>query len=112
MASTATPDIETDPDTEVEPVTRTLTLPPHAVILHDDDFNGFDFVVAALRKVFGYTLPKCVELMLEAHRTGRSIVWVGPKEVAELKAEQIVSCGGDPGNPRALPLKVTVEPVT
>jgi len=71
-----------------------------------------DFVVGVLRKVFGYTVPKCFELMLEAHEKGRAVVWVGALEVAELKADQIRSCGPDPAaKPRgAQPLGVSVEP--
>ena len=59
-----------------------------------------DFVITVLRKVFGYTVEKCVELMLEAHEKGRAAVWVGALEVAELKADQIRSCGADPHRSR------------
>ena len=49
---------------------KTRRQPPYAVILHNDDHNGMDFVIMVLRKVFGYTVEKCVELMLEAHEKG------------------------------------------
>ena len=102
------PDVLPDTDTE----TKTRRQPPYAVILHNDDKNGMDFVVMVLRKVFGYTATKCIELMLEAHEKGRSVVWVGAMEVAELKADQIHSCGPDPdAQPKgAQPLAVSVEP--
>jgi ATP-dependent Clp protease adaptor protein ClpS len=106
MAATETlPREETD--------TRTERQPPYAVVLHNDDVNTMDFVIAVLRLVFGYTVERCVELMLEAHEKGRSVVWVGPLEVAELKADQIKSCGPDPTrkDAGAHPLGVTVEPV-
>ncbi len=98
------PDVETD--------TKTRRQPPYAVILHNDDHNSMEFVVQVLRKVFGYTVERCVELMLEAHQKGRAVVWVGPLEVAELKADQIRSCGPDPdAKPKgAQPLGVSVEP--
>jgi ATP-dependent Clp protease adaptor protein ClpS len=98
---------------EVEGQSRTRHQPPYAVILHNDDINTMDFVVLVLRKVFGFTVEKCVELMLEAHETGRSVLWVGAREVAELKADQIHSCGADPRrrDSGAQPLGVTVEPV-
>jgi ATP-dependent Clp protease adaptor protein ClpS len=100
------PDIETDTDT------KTRRQPPYAVILHNDDINTMEFVVVVLRKVFGYTVEKCVELMMHAHEKGRVAVWVGALEVAELKADQIHSCGPDPEQKRhgAQPLGVTVEP--
>lgn len=93
-----------------ETETRTRRQPPYAVVLHNDDVNTFEFVVMVIRKVFGYPLLKCIDLMLEAHETGRSVVWVGPLEVAELKAEQIRSCGPDPARRDACPLGVSLEP--
>jgi len=53
-----------------------------------------------------------VKTLMEAHEKGRSVVWVGPLEVAELKADQIRSCGADPEMKAkgAHPLGVSVEP--
>ena len=105
MAATAFPDLETDTET------RTQRQPPYAVILHNDDDNGMEFVVAVLQKVFKYEVEKCILHMMEAHETGRSVVWVGSLEVAELKADQIHSCGGDPlAKKKAEPLRVSIEP--
>jgi ATP-dependent Clp protease adaptor protein ClpS len=104
---------KTLPETLPSEKTVTRRQPPYAVILHNDDVNTFEFVVMVLRKVFHYPLLKCFELMLEAHETGRSVVWVGPLEVAELKADQIHSCGADPArkDAGAQPLGVSLEPV-
>ena len=105
MAVTAFPDLDTDTET------RTRRQPPHAVILHNDDISSMDWVMLVLRKVFGYTVEKCYGLMFEAHETGRSIVWIGSLEVAELKADQMIGCGADPStvDRGAEPLRVTVE---
>ncbi len=107
--STATPIILPEEATD----TRTQRQPPYAVILHNDDVNTMDFVIHVLRKVFGYSVERCVELMLEAHKKGRSILWVGALELAELKADQVQSCGADPSrkDAGAQPLGVTVEAV-
>jgi len=109
MAS-ATPLPDVLPETDFD--TQTRRQPPYAVILHNDDINGMDFVILVLRKVFGYSNEKCFQLMLEAHEKGRAVVWVGALEVAELKADQIRSCGADPQQrPKgAQPLGVSVEP--
>jgi ATP-dependent Clp protease adaptor protein ClpS len=98
--------------TETDTDTQTRRQPPYAVILHNDDINTMEFVVEVLRKVFGYTVEKCVELRLAAHEKGRAAVWVGALEVAELKADQIRSCGPDPFQKAkgAHPLGVSVEP--
>lgn len=69
--------------------TRTRQVPPYHVILLNDDDHSMEFVIDVLRKVFGYTVEKSYELMMEAHEKGRSVIWTGPKEVAELKGEQI-----------------------
>lgn len=104
------PNSSTLPEEATETITRQL--PPYAVLIHNDDINGMDWVILVLRKVFGYSVEKCIELMMEAHESGRSVVWVGSLELAELKADQILSCGADPaGKDRgAEPLRVTVEP--
>lgn len=108
--SSATTFPETLPEETTESQTRRQ--PPYAVVLHNDDWNTFEFVVSVLRKVFGYSREKALQHTFEAHETGRSIVWVGPLEVAELKADQIRSCGADPHAAQgAQPLGVTVEPL-
>src|SRR4029077_17258476 len=71
--------------------TKSRMLPPFHVILENDDFHSFDFVISVLRKVFGISDERALELALQAHKTGRSIVWTGGKEVAELKLDQIHS---------------------
>jgi ATP-dependent Clp protease adaptor protein ClpS len=100
---------ETVPDERTKPKRQ----PPYAVILHNDELNGFDFVVGVLRKVFHYGRVKAFKLTMAAHAAGRSNVWSGPLEVAELKADQIRSCGPDPAakSKGALALRVTIEPL-
>ncbi len=98
---------------KVRPDAKPKLQPPYAVILHNDDVNGFDFVVRALRKVFGYGVTKAFKLTLQAHLTGRSCVWSGHRELAELKADQIRSCGPDPAmaHKGAQALRVSIEPM-
>jgi len=97
------------PSTNNKPKTQ----PPYAVILHNDDINGFEYVIGVLMKIFHYGSPKCFLLTLRAHLTGRVIIWSGPKEVAEFRCEQIRSCGPDPNKKAdgAQPLCTTIEPL-
>jgi ATP-dependent Clp protease adaptor protein ClpS len=99
----------TKPDKRTKPKRQ----PPYAVILHNDNLNGFDFVVSVLRKVFHYGRVKAFTLTMKAHASGRCIVWSGMLEVAELKADQIRSCGPDPDakSKGALALRVSIEPM-
>ncbi len=87
--------------------------PPYAVILHNDPINTIGFVVTVIRKVFRYGGGKAFWLTLRAHVGGRSIVWTGSLEVAELKAQQVRACGPDPSmlDHGARPLKTTIEPL-
>lgn len=87
--------------------------PLYAIILHNDDLNTFEFVMGVLQKVFHYDQPKAYQLTFRAHVSGRSVVWSGMLEVAELKADQIRSCGCDPlrAADGAGPLRVTIEPL-
>jgi ATP-dependent Clp protease adaptor protein ClpS len=111
--------LETGPSPGVLPAaepreqTKTRRQPPYAVVLHNDDVNGFEFVVGVLQKVFRYGALKAFWLTLKAHLTGRSVVWSGSLEVAELKAEQVRGCGPDPNMAHrgAQPLGVSVEPL-
>jgi ATP-dependent Clp protease adaptor protein ClpS len=106
-------DIPTLPERLTETDIQTKRQPPYVVILHNDDLNTGQFVVYVLREVFHYSLEKCVELMFQAHERGRTAVWTGLLEVAELKADQIRSCGADPSTRErgAQPLGVTIEPL-
>ena len=84
------------------------------MILHNDHLNTMEFVVSVLCKVFRINSTRAKRLMMEAHRSGRAIVWTGVLEVAELKRDQIRSCGADPVMKMlgASPLRVTIEPIS
>ena len=68
---------------------HTRRVPPYNVILENDDDHSMQFVVEVLCKALGCTVERAVLYMMEAHTSGRAVVWTAPKEVAELKAEQI-----------------------
>ena len=79
--------ITTKPKTEEE--THTRRVPPYHVILLNDDHHSMQFVVEVLCKALGFNEARSLELMMKAHTDGRAIVYTGPQEVAELKADQI-----------------------
>ena len=88
-------------------------LPPYAVVVLNDDLHTFNYVIETFKKVFGYPSMKCVLLATAIHFRGRSIVWSGSKEVAELKRDQIRSAGPDfhASTKVAFPLGVVIEPL-
>lgn len=85
------PDVTVSTKTKPREQTRTRQIPPYNVILENDDHHSADFVVDVLCKALGYPLERSFQLMMQAHTTGRSVVWTGTKEVAELKTDQIQS---------------------
>jgi len=99
--------------TETLPVeeTRTRRIPPYNVILENDDHHSMEFVIEVLCKVLGCSLERAFLLMMEAHQSGRAVIWTGTREVAELKAEQILTCPEIREGGRNLgPLGCSVEP--
>lgn len=89
---------------------RTERQPPYHVILENDDHHSMEFVVEVLCKVFGFTLEKSFQSMMQAHETGRAIVWTGAKEVAELKQEQVQSFHEKRAGKDLGPLGCSIEP--
>jgi ATP-dependent Clp protease adaptor protein ClpS len=88
-------------------------LPPYAVIVYNDDLHTFAYVIETFRKVFGYAPERCQQLAWQIHAQGKGIVWSGPKEVAELKRDQIRGAGPDFYATQKVnfPLGVTIEPL-
>ena len=106
-----TPDVVTTVEPQAQEETRTRRLPPYNVILENDDYHSFEFVIEVLRKALGYSAERAYQLTEQAHTTGRAVVWTGPKEVAELKADQIATFHEARSDGTKLgPLGCTIEP--
>jgi ATP-dependent Clp protease adaptor protein ClpS len=87
--SESLPRISVTPKVKEEESTKTRRVPPFHVILYNDDNHSFEFVVGVLQKALGFNEQRSFLLTYQAHNEGRAVVWTGPKEVAELKVEQI-----------------------
>jgi ATP-dependent Clp protease adaptor protein ClpS len=57
---------------------------PWVVIVWNDPINLMSYVTFVLQKLFGYSLEKATELMLDVHHKGRAAVSNGSREKAEL----------------------------
>ena len=68
---------------------ETSLAPPWNVIVHDDPVTLMSYVTKVFVQVFGYAQGKAHELMMEVHKTGRSVVWTGAREKAELYAQKL-----------------------
>lgn len=90
---------------------NTRRIPMFRVVLENDETHSFEFVVEVLRKAIGCSEQNAAHFANEAHSKGRSVVWTGTREVAELKVEQIRSFHEIRVNGKKLgPLGVTIEP--
>jgi len=78
-------------DTEEQTDTTTVTqlARPWNVVVHDDPITLMGYVVKVFVEVFGYAEPKARRLMMEVHETGRSVVWTGARESAELYVHKL-----------------------
>ncbi|MFK7741019.1 MAG: ATP-dependent Clp protease adapter ClpS [Planctomycetota bacterium] len=74
-------------DSKTSPKTQ-LALPWN-VIVHDDPVTLMQYVTSVFVKVFGYSSDKAHRLMMEVHKSGRSIVWTGAREQAEMYAQKL-----------------------
>jgi ATP-dependent Clp protease adaptor protein ClpS len=62
---------------------------PWNVIVHNDPINLMTYVTHVFQRVFGYPRQKAEVLMLEVHQKGRSLVWSGAREQAEMYVHQL-----------------------
>ena len=68
-------------------------LPPFKVLLHNDDVNEMLYVADTIVELTTLGRQEAVQHMLEAHRSGVSLLLVTHREHAELLAEQFASKG-------------------
>lgn len=68
--------------------------PRYRVLLHNDDFNGMEYVVQTLlQTVPSLTEPQAVDIMMEAHNSGLSLVITCAQEHAEFYCETLKNHG-------------------
>jgi ATP-dependent Clp protease adaptor protein ClpS len=87
LASSPTPGTTIELETESD----TSLARPWKVIVHDDPITLMNYVVMVLRQVFGFAQEKAHRLMMEVHLNGRSVVWTGAREQAEMYVQKLHS---------------------
>ncbi len=96
------PGYQAAPTIDVDPETILRHVPPWVVILHNDDHNTMDHVVASLLQcVPPLAQEQAEEIMVTAHEHGAATVIACPLETAELYRDRLESRG----------LTATIEPV-
>jgi ATP-dependent Clp protease adaptor protein ClpS len=64
---------------------------PWLVVVHNDPVNLMSYVAMVFRRIFGWTRERAERHMMEVHTKGRSVVWSGGREQAELYVQQLHS---------------------
>ena len=77
----------------------------HQVVLLNDDYTTMDFVMEVLETVFHKSPAEAYRIMLMVHTQGRGVCGVYTWQVAETKADAVISLARDAG----YPLRAVVE---
>ena len=68
----------------LEPDQDVATENPWIVLVWNDPINLMSYVTFVFQKLFGYSLHRATELMMDVHEKGRAVVSNGTREKAEL----------------------------
>lgn len=62
---------------------------PWNVVVYDDPVNLMTYVTMIFRRIFNFSREKAEHHMLEVHRNGRSLIWSGAREQAEVYVQEL-----------------------
>ena len=77
----------------------------YKVILHNDDYSTFDFVVQVLMEVFNKTYEEANTLTFKVDQEGFAVVGIYPYDIAETKVSLVKFMAKEAG----FPLLATME---
>ncbi len=66
---------------------------PWVTIVWNDPVNLMTYVTYILQKLFGYSLEKATQLMLQVHHEGRAVVSAGSREEMERDCTRLHAAG-------------------
>lgn len=69
------------------------------VVLLNDDYTTMDFVIHVLEEIFQKSPSEAYGIMMHVHLNGRGIAGVYPWEIAETKADTVMSMARSAGYP-------------
>ena len=90
-------------ENDVEVITPKL----YKVILLNDDYTTFDFVIEILKTIFHKSEEEAINLTLKVDRKGSAIVGIYPYEIAQIKVEKTHTLARSAG----YPLRARIEEV-
>ncbi|MDO4558478.1 MAG: ATP-dependent Clp protease adaptor ClpS [Planctomycetia bacterium] len=90
--ATIEPEVEKEAQTNQKPKRQ----PRYNVILWNDEYHTYDYVIAMLTELFGFTPEQGFQSAEVVDQEGRCVVLTTTLEHAELKRDQIHAYGRDP----------------
>lgn len=91
---------------QVRTVTATVTRQKrpslYRVVLLNDDYTPFDFVISLLMSVFGKTSNEAQYVTMQVHLTGSGVAGVYTRDVAQTLAAKAVAMARSQGHPLKL----------
>ena len=66
-----------------------IQIPMFRVILYNDDYSTFDFVIHVLMSIFRKSEEEAKQITMNVHRKGKGVAGTYPKEIAEMKVAQV-----------------------
>ena len=86
---------------------KTITPKLYKVILLNDDYTTFDFVIEILKTIFHKNEEEAINITLKVDKNGSAEVGVYPYEIAQIKVEKTHTIARAAG----FPLRATIEEV-
>ncbi len=83
------------PETTTERRRKPKRQPRYHVVLWNDDFHTYTYVVRMMQELFAHPTEKGFQIARQVDTQGRSIVLTTTREHAELKRDQIHAYGKD-----------------
>ena len=77
----------------------------YKVVLLNDDYTPLEFVIHVLESIFQKSPAEAYRIMMQVHLNGSGVAGVYQWEVAETKADKVMSLASEAGHP----LKATIQ---
>ncbi len=82
-----------------------IQIPMFHVILHNDDYTTFEFVIEVLTRIFRKSEDEAEQITMNVHKKGHGVAGTYPREVADMKVSQVHQMAQAAG----YPLRATVQ---
>ena len=76
-----------------------IQIPMFKVILYNDDYTTFEFVIMVLMKIFKKSEEEASQITMNVHKKGQGVAGIYPREIAETKVAQVHQAASNAGYP-------------